>query len=200
MSQEQISTSLWLAWTSGPFYKSLSLRLGAIPHSNSGKRTLAYTATKLFNDLSSDLKEFSISSSPLILKFLPSLLSLNYEVCFSHAYHRPNTWSRDLLCSTCRYSIHCHCFSYSPTTTTITSFDLYLHIYVYMFIYSTYFACLRRFIYYSLRVYSLVYFTYCLFCVYIYIYIYIYIYLYKFICFLSSKFIYLFIGFLRAVG
>ena len=92
MSQEQISTSLWLAWTSGPFYKSLSLRLGAIPHSNSGKRTLANTATKLFNDLSSDLKEFSISSSPLILKFLPSLLSLNYEVCFSHAYHRPSIW------------------------------------------------------------------------------------------------------------
>ena len=44
------------------------------PHSNSGKRTLAYTATKLFNDLSSDLKEFSISSSPLIFKFLPSYL------------------------------------------------------------------------------------------------------------------------------
>ena len=33
------------------------------PHGNSGKRTLAYSATKLFNDLSSDLKEFSISSS-----------------------------------------------------------------------------------------------------------------------------------------
>ena len=27
------------------------------PHSNSGKRTLAYTATKLFNDLSFDLRE-----------------------------------------------------------------------------------------------------------------------------------------------
>ena len=44
------------------------------PHSNSGKRTLAHSATKLFNDLSSDLKEFSISSSPLIFKFLSSSL------------------------------------------------------------------------------------------------------------------------------
>ena len=40
---------------------------------------------------------------------------------------------------------------------------------------SHYFAPLRRFIYYSLRAYSLFYFKYCLFCVYIYIY--------KFICF-----------------
>ena len=39
-------------------------------------------------------------------------------------------------------------------------------------------------------IYSLFYFEYCLFCVYIY----------KFICFLSSKFIYLFIYFLRAIG
>ena len=38
-----------------------------------------------------------------------------------------------------------------------------------MFIYSTYFASLRRFIYYSLRVYSLLNFKYCLFCVYIYL-------------------------------
>ena len=68
---------------------------------------------------------------------------------------------------------------HSPTTTTIRSFNLYICIYVYVFIYSTYFALLRRFIYYSLRVYSLFYFKYCLFCVYIYIYIYIH----KFICF-----------------
>ena len=36
-----------------------------------------------------------------------------------------------------------------------------------MFIYSSYFAPLRHFIYYSVRVYSLFYFKYCLFCVYI---------------------------------
>lgn len=80
------------------------------PHSNSGKRTLAYTATKLFNDLSSDLKEFSISSSPLIFKFLPSSLKSKLRSLFfsrlSSAEHL-----EDLLCSTCRYSIHCHCFS-----------------------------------------------------------------------------------------
>ena len=52
------------------------------PRSNSGKRTLAYTATKLFNDLSSDLKEFSISSSPLIFKFLPSSLKSKLRSLF----------------------------------------------------------------------------------------------------------------------
>ena len=54
------------------------------PHSNSGKRTLhlAYTATKLFNDLSSDLKEFCISSSPLIFKFLPSSLKSKLRSLF----------------------------------------------------------------------------------------------------------------------
>ena len=80
------------------------------PHSNSGKRTLAYSATKVFNDLSSDLKEFSISSSPLIFKFLPSSLKSKLRSLFfsrlSSAEHL-----EDLLCSTCRYSIHCHCFS-----------------------------------------------------------------------------------------
>ena len=80
------------------------------PHSNSAKRTLAYTATKLFNDLSSDLKEFSISPSPLIFKFLPSSLESKLRSLFfsrlSSAEHL-----EDLLCSTCRYSIHCHCFS-----------------------------------------------------------------------------------------
>ena len=80
------------------------------PHSNSGKRTLAYSATKLFNDLSSDLKEFSISSSPLIFKFLPSSLKSKLRSLFlsrlSSAEHL-----EDLLCSTCRYSVHCHCFS-----------------------------------------------------------------------------------------
>ena len=80
------------------------------PHSNSGKRTLAYTATKLFNDLSSDLKEFFISSSPLIFKFLPSSLKSKLRSLFfsrlSSADHL-----EDLLCSTCRHSIHCHCFS-----------------------------------------------------------------------------------------
>ena len=80
------------------------------PHSNSGKRTLAYSATKLFNDLSSDLKEFSISSSPLIFKFLPSSLKSKLRSLFlsrlSSAEHL-----EDLLYSTCRYSIHCHCFS-----------------------------------------------------------------------------------------
>ena len=80
------------------------------PHSNSGKRTLAYSATKLFNDLSSDLKEFSISSSPLIFKFLPSSLKSKLRSLFfsrlSSAEHL-----EDLLCSTCRYSIHCYCFS-----------------------------------------------------------------------------------------
>ena len=80
------------------------------PHSNSGKRTMAYSATKLFNDLSSDLKEFSISSSPLIFKFLPSSLKSKLRSLFfsrlSSAEHL-----EDLLCSTCRYSIHCYCFS-----------------------------------------------------------------------------------------
>ena len=46
---------------------------------------------------------------------------------------------------------------------------IFIYIYIYTFIYSTYFASLRRFIYYSLRVYSLLNFKYCLFCVYIYL-------------------------------
>ena len=52
------------------------------PHSNSGKRTLAYSATKHFKDLSSELKEFSISSSPLIFKFLPSSLKSKLRSLF----------------------------------------------------------------------------------------------------------------------
>ena len=64
-----------------------------------------YTATKLFNDLSSDLKEFSISSSPLIFKFLPSSLKSKLRSLFfsrlSSAEHLEG-----LLCSTCCYSIH----------------------------------------------------------------------------------------------
>ena len=142
------------------------------------------TATKLFNDLSSDLKEFSISPSPLIFKFFfPPLLSLNYEVCFSHAYHRLSTWR--IYCARLAAILFIVTVFHSPTTTTITSFNLYLCIYVYMFIYCTYFGPLRRFIYYSLRVYSLFSFKYCLFCVCVcvYIYIYIYIYIYKFIRF-----------------
>ena len=71
---------------------------------------MSKTATKLFNDLSSDLKEFSISSSPLIFKFLPSSLKSKLRSLFfsrlSSAEHL-----EDLLCSTCRYSIHCHCSS-----------------------------------------------------------------------------------------
>ena len=59
----------------GPFTRaSLHDLKVPCPHSNSGRRTLANSATKLFNDLSSNLKEFSISSSPLIFKFLPSSL------------------------------------------------------------------------------------------------------------------------------
>ena len=143
------------------------------PHSNSGKRTLAYTATKLFNDLRSDLKEFSISSSPLIFKFLPPCLKSKLRSLFFSTYHRLSTWR--IYCARLAAILFIVTVFHSPTTTTITSFNLYLCIYVYMFIYSTYFAPLRRFIYYSLRVYSLFYFKYCLFCVYIYIY--------KFICF-----------------
>ena len=82
------------------------------PHSNSGKRTLAYSATKLLNDLSSDLKEFSISSSSLICKFPPASLKSKLQSLFlsrlSSAKHL-----KELLCSTCRYSINFHCFSYS---------------------------------------------------------------------------------------
>ena len=127
---------------------------------------MAYSATKLFNDLSSDLKEFSISSSfRWYLNFFLPLLSLNYEVCFSHAYHRPNTWR--IYCARLAAILFIVTVFHSRTTTTITSFNFYLHIY--MFIYSTYFASLRRFIYYSLRVYSLLNFKYCLFCVYIYL-------------------------------
>ena len=72
------------------------------PHSNSGKRTLAYTATKLFNDFSSDLKEFSISSSSLISKFLPASLKSKLRNLFlSHLSSTEHL--EELLCSTCRY-------------------------------------------------------------------------------------------------
>ena len=134
------------------------------PRSNSGKRTLAYTATKLFNDLSSDLKEFSISSSPLIFKFLPSSLKSKLRSLFFSRLSSAEHLEARLVAFLFIVTVF-----HSPTTTTITSFNLYLCIYVYMFIYSTYFAPLRRFIYYSLRAYSLFYFKYCLFCVYIYL-------------------------------
>ena len=68
-------------------------------------------------------------------------------------------------------------------------------VYAHMFIDSTYFAPLRRFIYYSLRVYSLFYFKYCLFCVCIYIYILTNLFVFS----LLNLFIYFSI-FLRAVG
>ena len=44
-------------------------------HSNSGKRTLAYSASKHFNDLNSDLREYCTASSPRTSKFLNSILS-----------------------------------------------------------------------------------------------------------------------------
>ena len=44
------------------------------PQGNSGKRTLAYSAIKLFNELSSDLKEFYTTSSLPTFKFLSSSL------------------------------------------------------------------------------------------------------------------------------
>ena len=67
----------------GPFTRaSLHDLQVPCPHSNSGKRTLAYSATKRFNDLSSELKEFSISSSPLIFKFLPSSLKSKLRSLF----------------------------------------------------------------------------------------------------------------------
>ena len=144
------------------------------PHNNSGKRTLAYTATELFNDLSSDLKEFSISAD-IYLNFFPPLLSLNYEVCFSHAYHRLSTWR--IYCARLAAILFIVTVFHGPTTTTITSFNLYLCIYVYMFIYSTYFAPLRRFIYiihYVFIAYSTLN---------IVSFVCIYIYIYKFICF-----------------
>ena len=65
-----IPVDLWAAFTRASLY---DLKV-PFPHSNSGKRTLAYSATKLFNDLSSDLKEFSISSSSLISKLPPASL------------------------------------------------------------------------------------------------------------------------------
>ena len=45
------------------------------PHSNSGKRTLAYSASKHFNDLNSDLREYFTASSPRTSKSLNSILS-----------------------------------------------------------------------------------------------------------------------------
>ena len=117
------------------------------PCSNSGTHTLAYSATKLSNDLTSNLKEFSISSSPMIFKFLPSSLKSKLRSLFLSRLSLAKPLE-DLLCSTCRYSIHC------STTTTLTSINSYLHIYVYMFIYSTYFSPFPGFIYYSLRVYQ----------------------------------------------
>ena len=62
------------------------------PHGNSGKRTLAYSATKILNELRSDLREFSTSSSPPTFKFLPPLFNLNYKISFSHPYPLASTW------------------------------------------------------------------------------------------------------------
>ena len=80
------------------------------PQGNSGKRALAYSAIKLFNELSSDLKEFSTSSSPPTFKFLPSFLKSNLRNLFlsrlSSAEHL-----EDLLCSICCYSIYWKCSS-----------------------------------------------------------------------------------------
>ena len=43
------------------------------PHSNSGKRTLAYSASKHFNDLNSHLREYFTASSPRTSKSSPPL-------------------------------------------------------------------------------------------------------------------------------
>ena len=119
-------------WVLGRFTRASLYDLKVpCPHSNSGKRTLAYSATKLFNDLSSDWKEFSISSSfHWYLNFFLPLLSLNYEVCFSHAYHRSNTWR--IYCARLATILFIVTVFHSPTTTTITSFNFYLHIYIHV--------------------------------------------------------------------
>ena len=58
------------------------------PQGNSGKRALAYSATKLFNELSSDLKEFSTYSSPPTFKFLPSFHKSNLRNLFLSRLYR----------------------------------------------------------------------------------------------------------------
>ena len=45
------------------------------PHSNSGKRTLAYSASKHFNDLNSEHREYFTASSPQTSRSLNSILS-----------------------------------------------------------------------------------------------------------------------------
>ena len=84
--------------------------------------------------------------------------------------HRLSTWR--IYCARLATILFIVTVFHSPTTTTITSL---IHIYVYMYTCSFIVHILppiRRFIYYSLRVYSLFYFKYCLFCVYtVYIFI-----------------------------
>lgn len=74
------------------------------PHGYSGKRTLAYGATKLFSELSSDLKEFSASFSPSTFKFfLSSLKSKLRNLSLSRLSSAEHL--EDLLRSICRYSL-----------------------------------------------------------------------------------------------
>ena len=94
----------------GPFTRASLFNL-KVPYlqGNSGERTLAYSATKLFNKLSSDLKEFSFFFCADI-KFLPSFPRSDLRNLFlsrlSSVEHL-----EDLLCLIYCYSIHCKCSS-----------------------------------------------------------------------------------------
>ena len=92
------------------------------PHSNSGKRTLAYGATKLFNDLSSDQKKFSTFSQPIskpLNSILPPL-SLNYEICSFHAHPLLNIWK--IYCAQIAAILFIVIVFHSATTTSLNLF------------------------------------------------------------------------------
>ena len=107
-----ISISFWFAWNFGLLYKSLYDVKVLYPHGNSEKYTLAHSATKLFNEHSSNLKEFS-SSSLWTFKFHPSSLKSKLQnlflLCLSSAEHL-----EDLLL-----------FFIMPTTTSV---EYFVHI------------------------------------------------------------------------
>ena len=121
------------------------------PHSNSGKRAHIglHSASKLLNDLNSDLKEYSTAFSLQTPKSFNSILSSIkgklrnlFLSRLSSAEHLEDL----ILCLNCPCSIYCNCFSYSNVFPSyyldihITRFKIYNRcpLFVYLFVYFCY--------------------------------------------------------------
>lgn len=79
------------------------------PRSNSGKRTLAYSAATLFNCLDNDLKQIACVS-PSSITFSSRLNNFKHKpLTLFHKFVSNVSHLEELMCYGCRFSLYCKC-------------------------------------------------------------------------------------------